>query len=67
MRFFLGLVVGVFMTIGVVYLADAAITGTSSTTAQTDQRPMVNWDVVDKNWQNFTHGVRNTWNKLASR
>jgi hypothetical protein len=67
MRFFLGLVVGVLMTIGVVYLADAAISGPNSTTAQTDQRPMVNWDVVDKNWQNFTHGVRNTWNKLAAR
>lgn len=67
MRFFLGLVVGVLMTVGVVYLADASISGTSSTTAQVDQRPMVNWDVVDKNWQNFTHGVRNTWNKLAAR
>jgi hypothetical protein len=66
MRFFLGLVVGVLMTIGVAYLSDAAVSGPSSTTTEVDQRPMVNWDVVDKNWQNFTHGVRNTWNKLAS-
>jgi len=64
MRFFLGLVVGVFMTIGLVYLSDAAVSGPGGT--QVDQRPMVNWDVVDKNWQSLTHGLRNTWNKLAA-
>jgi hypothetical protein len=67
MRFFLGLVVGVFLTIGVAYLADASISSPSSSTAQAEQRPMVNWDVVDKNWRSLTLGVRNTWNKLASR
>ena len=39
MRFFLGLVVGVLMTIGVAYLSDAAVSGPSSTTAQVEQRP----------------------------
>jgi hypothetical protein len=70
MRFFLGLVVGVFLTVGVVYLADASITGPVNSAGQTnvvEQRPMVNWDVVSKNWQNFSLGVRNTWNRLASR
>ena len=66
MRFFLGLVVGVLMTIGVAYLSDAAVSGPSSTSAQVEQRPMVNWDVVDRHWQDLTHGVRNTWNKLAA-
>jgi hypothetical protein len=28
---------------------------------------MVNWDVVSKNWQSLSLGVRNTWNKLAAR
>lgn len=70
MRFFLGMIVGALLLVGFVYLTDAssggpATTATAATTA--DQRPMVNWDVVDRNWQNFTHGVRNTWNKIASK
>ncbi|HUI96141.1 MAG TPA: hypothetical protein VLX44_10335 [Xanthobacteraceae bacterium] len=66
MRFFLGMVVGVLLTIAVAYLIDASSTPSTDTTAQVDHRPLVNWDVVDKDWQSFTHGVRNTWNKLAS-
>jgi hypothetical protein len=69
MRFFLGIVVGVFLTIGVAYVSDASIPSSTTGSAQTtvEQRPMVNWDVVSRNWQNLTVGVRNTWNKLASR
>ena len=66
MRFFLGLVCGVLLTIAVAYLIDASSSPSADTTAQVDHRPMVNWDVVDKDWQSFTHGVRNTWNKIAS-
>jgi hypothetical protein len=66
MRFFLGMVVGVLMTIAVAYLIDASSSGPAESTAQVERKPMVNWDVVDKDWQSFTHGVRNTWNKLAS-
>jgi hypothetical protein len=70
MRLFLGIIVGVLLTIGVAYLSDASIPAPSSASAQTttvEQRPMVNWDVVSRNWQNLTSDVRNTWNKLASR
>ena len=67
MRFFLGMVVGVLLTISVAYLSDAAESGPPSTSTAQVERPMVNWDVVDHNWQSFTHDVRNTWNKLASR
>jgi hypothetical protein len=35
--------------------------------AAVQPRPMVNWDVVSTNWQGWSSGVRNTWNKLASR
>jgi len=67
MRFFLGLVVGVLMTIAVAYLIDASSSGPNESTAQVEQqKPLVNWDVVDKDWRSFTHGVRNTWNRLAS-
>jgi hypothetical protein len=69
MRFLLGIIVGVVLTIGVAYLSDASITGPSNASVQSsvEQRPMVNWDVVSRNWQNLSLGVRNTWNKLAAR
>ena len=71
MRFFLGMIVGALLLVGFVYLTDASSSGpatnASATTTTADTRPMVNWDVVDRNWQNFTHGVRNTWNKIASK
>ena len=69
MRFLLGIIVGAILTIGVAYLSDASTSGSSNAAAQAnaEQRPMVNWDVVNKNWQNLSSGVRNTWNKLAAR
>jgi hypothetical protein len=69
MRFLLGIIVGVILTIGVAYLSDASTSGPSNASAQTkvEQRPMVNWDVVTRNWQSLSLGVRNTWNKLAAR
>jgi hypothetical protein len=69
MRLLLGIVVGVILTIGFAYLYDASNSQPSKAAAQTsvEQRPMVNWDVVDRNWQSLTTGVRNTWNKLAAR
>lgn len=69
MRVFFGIVVGVFLTIGFAYVYDASTTTPSEATAQTsvEQRPMVNWDVVDRNWHGWSSSVRNTWNRLASR
>ena len=67
MRFLLGMIVGALLLVGFIYLTDASTSGPAATTQTSDQRPMVNWDVVDRNWQNFTHGVRNTWNKIASK
>jgi len=69
MRFLLGIIVGIVLTIGVAYMSDASTSGTSHSAIQTsdEQRPMVNWDVVNSNWQGLYLGVRNTWNKLAAR
>jgi len=69
MRLFLGIILGVFLTIGSAYLYDASTSEPAKATAQTgiEQRPMVNWDVVNRNWQNWSLGLRNTWNKLAAR
>ncbi len=69
MRYLLGIIVGVILTIGVAYLYDASTSGPSNAAAQTsvEQRPMVNWDVVGRNWQSLSLGVRNTWDRLAAR
>jgi hypothetical protein len=69
MRFLLGIIVGVFLTIGAAYLSDTSMTrsSASATHSSTEQRAMVNWDVVSRNWQNLSLGVRQTWNRLASR
>lgn len=68
MRVFLGMILGVFLTIGFAYVYDASTSGPSDPPAQTkvEQTPMVNWDVVSKNWHGWSARVRNTWNKLAS-
>jgi hypothetical protein len=69
MRFLLGIIVGVFLTIGVAFVSDASTTRTSASATQSsaEQQPMVNWDVVSRNWQSLSLGVRHTWDRLASR
>jgi hypothetical protein len=69
MRIFLGIILGVILTIGTAYLYDASTSEPSKTVVQTgiERRPMVNWDVVNTNWHGLSVGVRNTWNKLAAR
>jgi hypothetical protein len=66
MRVFLGIIIGVFLTIASAYVVDSVTTGpaTAGATA-TAQRPMVNWDVVDHNWHTFTESVRVGWNRLT--
>ena len=70
MRFLLGIIVGVVLTIGAAYVSDASTTRTSASATRSssaEQRPMVNWDVVSRNWQSLSLGVRQTWDRLASR
>ena len=69
MRVLLGIILGVFLTVGFTYLYDASTTHPSESTAHIslEQRPMVNWDVVSGNWKGWSLSMRNTWNKLAAR
>lgn len=69
MRLLLGIIFGVFLTVGFAYLYDASTTSASEPTAKVsvEQRPMVNWDVVSGNWQGWSLSVRNTWHKIAAR
>ena len=71
MRVFLGIILGVFITIAGAYIYDSMTVGTAVATAQAPggdaTKPMVNWDVVDRNWRVFTDRVRHAWNRLAER
>jgi len=66
MRFFLGLILGCLLTIGAAYVLDSRTTVAQVPQETTEQRPMVNWDVVSKNWNNFTDRVKGEWRRLSS-
>jgi hypothetical protein len=68
MRTLIGIILGVFLTLGVAYIHDASITAptTNPNYASTDARPMVNWDVVGSSWQDFKVRVDAGWKKLQS-
>jgi hypothetical protein len=71
MRVFLGVLLGIFITIAGAYIHDSMTVGTAVATAQAPAgdvtKPMVNWDVVDHNWHVFTDRVRHAWNRLVER
>ena len=59
MRFALGLIVGVLITIATAYLRDASLPNGA------DARPMVNWDVVDRSVHDLSETVREQWARLV--
>jgi hypothetical protein len=63
MRFLLGVIFGIFLTIGVAYVSDAA----RPPRAETEAKPMVNWDVVDRNFKDISESVQDGWAKLIGR
>ena len=58
MRLLFGIILGVALTIGGAYVADTSKSGP-------DARPMVNWDVVGKNFDALTVMVKQGWAKLT--
>lgn len=65
MRFLLGIIVGIGLTIGGVYLYDSR-PATDESNAKA-ARSMVNWDVVDANWGRATSRLRREWDRLAAK
>jgi len=59
-RVFLGIILGVLLTIGGAYIHDTQLTATARA-----ERQMVKWDVVGRNWNHLTARVRQEWNRLA--
>jgi hypothetical protein len=65
MRFLLGIVVGAALTILTAYVVDnrAAVVGVD---APATTQKMVNWDLVSRNWQQFSDRVRGEWRRLTT-
>lgn len=57
MRFLFGIIVGGALTVGAAYISD--------TTKPSSAQPMVNWDVVAKNFDSLSAVARESWRKIA--
>ncbi len=62
MRLLLGMILGAALTVGAAYVSDTA---TKSPGSGIESRPMVNWDVVGKNFDSVTAMIKQGWNKLT--
>lgn len=59
MRLILGMILGAALTVGGAYISD------QTNSRSPEARPMVNWDVVSKNFDGWSEFVRESWKKLV--
>jgi hypothetical protein len=69
MRFILGLIIGVALTLGVFYVHDSRVAaagepGTSEPPGSTSEVEIVNWDVLGRVTREQVDFARNQFNKL---
>jgi hypothetical protein len=62
MRFLLGVIVGVLLTVGTAFIADSFVTADVASVSTTQQ--IVNWDVAKERLHGFTTSVRIGWDRL---
>jgi hypothetical protein len=68
MRVFLGMILGALLTIGVAYYSDSMRTSSvAAGPSATENRPMVNWDVVQSNWNIVKEQAQQGWAELRAR
>jgi hypothetical protein len=65
MRVLLGIILGACLTIGGAYLYDSHNALNAANAPAGVQRPMVNWDIVNNNWQHLTEKARSEWNRVT--
>lgn len=65
MRVLLGIILGAILTVGGAYLYDSHNALSAANATAELRRPMVNWDVVDTNWQRLTERARAEWNRVT--
>ena len=64
MNLLLGLVIGVLLTIGTAFIADAFTTG--EVTSETCSKQIVNWDVAKERLHEFTASIQIGWDRLKN-
>jgi hypothetical protein len=67
MRLLFGIVLGAFLTVGGAFFYDTWATSRPSATQTVEQRPMVNWDVVNENWRVVRQRAREAWTTLSHK
>lgn len=60
---FLGIIIGILLTIGAAYITDTV----RKTGGPDGERPMVNWDVVQKLLKALFATIQENWTKLTGR
>ncbi|HXW71520.1 MAG TPA: hypothetical protein VEK34_08775 [Methylocella sp.] len=65
MRIFLGIVIGIALTIGAAYIADSA-RGTNAS-AEISDRPFVNWDVIDDELKALSAMLGEKWSSITKQ
>ncbi len=61
MRFVLGVIVGVLLTVGTAFIADSFA---SADAGESTSRQMVNWDVAKERLHGVTTAIRAGWDRL---
>ena len=64
MNLLLGLVIGVLLTIGTAFIADAFTTG--EVTSETCSKQIVNWDVAKERLHDSTASIQIGWDRLKN-
>ena len=64
MNLFLGVVIGVLLTIGTAFIADALTT--AEVTSEMCPKQIVNWDVAKERLLDSTDSIQTGWDRLKS-
>jgi hypothetical protein len=64
MNLLLGIIVGVLLTIGTAFIADAFTT--AEVTAETCSKQIVNWDIAKERLHETTASIETGWDRLKS-
>ena len=74
MRVFIGMILGVLLTVSSAFVYDTWATGPATETTSTGSpssverhRAMVNWDVVGENWRVALQRTREAWTTLSHK
>jgi hypothetical protein len=64
MNLLFGIVVGILLTIGTAFMADAF--ATSDVTTETCSKQIVNWDIAKERLHETTASIETGWNRVRS-